>query len=318
MNPVASVIVPTFGDAVFLEYSLKSIRRQTVPDIEILVLCDNASPNVLGMLQGMSAEDPRIRYFAYEKGRNRGAERRGEMIRRSASENIFYCCHGDMWFQNHIETLLPVLETAPLAHTIQMDRNTPEGLLAGGPDLAYFLHYDLQNPDMRRLMLEGFHGAPYNFFGITVTAHTKSAYLGLAEGWVNDSGDVFGDLYVWRQFLARYGDACKSVPLVTTIKFSTTLRCGMTAAQRREEMARYYADLDTPAFKEAMQGWILDYICQENTASMLRQESIVTYQKQVSMLAEQLKSPPLRRWLSRITPLRKMVHAYRRMKRKAE
>ena len=70
----ATVIMPTFGQAEFAVWPIKSVQAQTVRDIEICILCDGSSENMVGFFNAFAKEDPRIRVFSFPKGPRNGEE----------------------------------------------------------------------------------------------------------------------------------------------------------------------------------------------------------------------------------------------------
>ena len=63
----ATVIIPTFGNAKFARWAVKSVQRQTVTDIEICIICDGSPENMVSFFNNMRKEDPRIKVFVFPK-----------------------------------------------------------------------------------------------------------------------------------------------------------------------------------------------------------------------------------------------------------
>ena len=85
-GPLASVIVPVYNVEPYLAQCVASLRGQTCPDLEIL-LVDDGSTDGSGLLcDGFAREDPRIRVIHKANGglssaRNAGLDRaRGTYI----------------------------------------------------------------------------------------------------------------------------------------------------------------------------------------------------------------------------------------------
>lgn len=60
-GPLVSIIVPVYNVAPYLERCLDSIRRQTYPDVEVLLVNDGSSDNSLPICQAYIASDHRFR-----------------------------------------------------------------------------------------------------------------------------------------------------------------------------------------------------------------------------------------------------------------
>lgn len=275
MKPKATVILPTFGDAAFCAYCLRTIQNQTVAELEIAILCDGSPGYMIEMLEGFQKNDPRIKIYNYPKSEYRASERRDTVIKNAKAPSIFYCCHGDLWLKFHVEALLEKLKTAPLVHSVQTEINLP-GLRKNGNNMIYnLLDQSLSDPEERSKLIHGLNGQPYNFFGITVAAHTKEAYLSLPEGWIANPG-IWTDLYLWRQFITKYGGQCISMPIVTTLKFPTHQRKGqMSAEERKEELEEFFHQIDSPLFQAQLCAWIRKYIDARNEACKQENEKLI-------------------------------------------
>ena len=47
----ATVIIPTFGQAEFAVWPIKSVQAQTVRDIEICIICDGSPENMVDFMR---------------------------------------------------------------------------------------------------------------------------------------------------------------------------------------------------------------------------------------------------------------------------
>lgn len=93
--PQVSVIVPIYNQEKYLEQCMKSIRRQTLKDIEIICVDDGSTDRSLSMIRKMAAGDSRILILTEENAgagvaRNKGlAHAKGEYITFLDSDDIF-------------------------------------------------------------------------------------------------------------------------------------------------------------------------------------------------------------------------------------
>lgn len=60
-TPLVSVIVPCYNAARFLRKCLKSIAKQTHQNLEILLVNDGSTDNILSIMQELAAQDDRTR-----------------------------------------------------------------------------------------------------------------------------------------------------------------------------------------------------------------------------------------------------------------
>jgi hypothetical protein len=117
MDPYASVIIPSHDRAATLAAAVASVQRQTVPNIEILIVGDGATAEVTSVAQALAAADPRVRFHAFEKGPTDGGLNIDRAVHSAHSERIFFNDDDDVWLRQHVEVIGPLLETADIADT---------------------------------------------------------------------------------------------------------------------------------------------------------------------------------------------------------
>ncbi|AVR43902.1 hypothetical protein C7S20_00660 [Christiangramia fulva] len=73
MNDLVSIIIPTFNRAHFLRQSLASVKNQTYPNWECLVVDDGSQDETEAMLREISEKDSRFCYLKRPSERKKGA-----------------------------------------------------------------------------------------------------------------------------------------------------------------------------------------------------------------------------------------------------
>lgn len=99
-----TVIIPTYNWPTVLPYSIGSVRAQTVSDWELLVIGDGCTDESEEVVRAI--DDPRISWFNL---RNNGKSQVGPNnlgLALAGADLIAYCGHDDLWFPDHLETLL--------------------------------------------------------------------------------------------------------------------------------------------------------------------------------------------------------------------
>jgi glycosyltransferase involved in cell wall biosynthesis len=239
----ATVIIPTFGNAKFARWAIKSVQDQTVKDIEICVICDGSPENMVSFFRSMEQDDPRIRVFSYPKSPRTGEPYREIVIRQTTGRIICYCSHDDLWLPDHIQVVEKALKKCWFTHTLHAYVNVPqvvkeENTLFGG------IYGISLNREMIKRMLSG-----ENYFGLTFGAHTRKCYYKLEEGWATTPRkDIATDLYMWCKFLSAYGGHCKSTMKITALNFRQPDRKDWSEQQRDEELGIYFEKIHDPAF----------------------------------------------------------------------
>ena len=72
-----SIIVPVYNAEKYLKKCLDSLLRQTLEDIEIIVINDGSTDNSLEILNSYAAKDPRIKVISQENSKQGAARNRG-------------------------------------------------------------------------------------------------------------------------------------------------------------------------------------------------------------------------------------------------
>ncbi len=95
--PPVSVVMPAFNAAATVDVALRSIREQTLGDIEIIIVDDGSTDATGRIIGAQAAADPRIRMISWANNRgvveamNRGvAESTGELVARMDSDDYAY------------------------------------------------------------------------------------------------------------------------------------------------------------------------------------------------------------------------------------
>lgn len=108
--PLVSVIVPTFNRPDRLVEALRSILQQTYPNFEIIVVND-AGTEVENLVSSLNSSG-KITYIKH--GRNRGlAAARNTGIKLSKGTYIAYLDDDDLYYPDHLETLVRFLKGSP-------------------------------------------------------------------------------------------------------------------------------------------------------------------------------------------------------------
>ena len=102
--PLVSVVVPVFNVEKYIRRCIESIQKQTIKDIEIIVVDDSTPDNSIEIVEEMAKADDRIRIIRHE--RNMGlmwARRTGYMA--ANGEFIGFCDSDDYLPINALELL---------------------------------------------------------------------------------------------------------------------------------------------------------------------------------------------------------------------
>lgn len=150
MNPLVSVVIPTYNRPDYLRSTIASALAQTYRNIEVIVQ-DNASPVDLARWIA-SFDDPRVRFYRNEKNIGSHANITTAM-RRATGKYVAWLFDDDLWHPDFLTQLVPALEGAPDCVIAFADYDLIDG---DGKVLA-----DLTESELRfygnHLIAEGYH-----------------------------------------------------------------------------------------------------------------------------------------------------------------
>ncbi|PIQ84097.1 MAG: hypothetical protein COV75_04030 [Candidatus Omnitrophica bacterium CG11_big_fil_rev_8_21_14_0_20_63_9] len=96
--PLVSVIIPTFNRAAMLREALESALRQTVKNIEVIVIDDGSTDDTFQVAQ---AAGDKVRYFLQPNQGVAAARNRG--IREARGRYVAFLDSDDLWLPNKLE-----------------------------------------------------------------------------------------------------------------------------------------------------------------------------------------------------------------------
>jgi glycosyltransferase involved in cell wall biosynthesis len=106
-----SVIIPTYNYGRFLRESIGSVQKQTVEDVEILVVDDGSTDDTPEIVQSLAAEDPRVEYLPMP--RTGVSDARNHGLEHARGEFIAYLDADDRWRPDKLELQLSMMRSEP-------------------------------------------------------------------------------------------------------------------------------------------------------------------------------------------------------------
>lgn len=110
MQPLVSVIIPTYNRASFLEKSVQSVVSQTIKDIEIIVINNYSTDNTLDIIR--SFNDNRIKIINFKNG-GVIAKSRNQGMMHATGKYIAFLDDDDLWCTDKLELQIKYLESHP-------------------------------------------------------------------------------------------------------------------------------------------------------------------------------------------------------------
>ena len=121
-SETVSVIVPIYNAETTLRRCLSSLRKQTYPDLEILMLDDGSTDGSPDICREFADADPRFRFFPLPPRHNVAAVRNSG-LERFTGEYLMFADADDLVSDNYVERLLEVLKESgcDLASCVALD-----------------------------------------------------------------------------------------------------------------------------------------------------------------------------------------------------
>ena len=109
IEPLVSVIMPTYNSGKFLAESIESILNQTYKHLELLITDDCSSDeDTINLLEKYQKEDNRVRVVSLKQNSGPGVAR-NHSIERAQGQYIAFCDSDDRWMPNKLEIQLATM-----------------------------------------------------------------------------------------------------------------------------------------------------------------------------------------------------------------
>jgi glycosyltransferase involved in cell wall biosynthesis len=227
--PYASVIVPTHDRASTLPTAIASIQRQTVRNIEIVIVGDGVTPQVREIAAALAANDERIVFCDWPKAPNRGGSHRDRAVRAACAERIFYSDDDDILLPDHVERLGSVLDECDCA-------DSPAASVTLSGQIQVSLPNHRRGP-VRDALADGIVRVTFD----THFAHRKATYERIGPLWTDVEQGITAKFL---QGFARVPWVTwRTLSCVTALSFHGAARRYMSASDRAAEHLRYSEDV---------------------------------------------------------------------------
>ncbi len=226
-----AAILPLYNGRPWIEQSIRSILEQTVPPDELIVIDDGSTDDGVGIVQEFASEHPQIRLVRQPNAGQSAA--RNHAISLCTSEWIALIDQDDIWYPNHIEDLINLIQGHRGLRLGWVYSDFDDIDLEGRMVARNFIeHMDVDNPkrDLQRVLRQGFIIQP------SATLISRAAILDVGGFDERLSGYEDDDLFL-RIFLANYDNAFLERPTSQWRIHSTS----SGGSDRMEESLRIYS-----------------------------------------------------------------------------
>lgn len=250
-HPSVSVVIPTFNRARFLPAAVQSVRDQTWPCLEIIIVDDGSSDDTEQMVAGLGGD---VRYIRQANAGPASARNRG--IEAARGDLVAFLDTDDRWLPEKLARQVAILEREPSVALVSADMAIEDSAGTRWFD-SNFAHRGLAKrfteldgrpiPDAPRLLLK------VNFINTSTVLVRRSV---LRETGSFDTRLRYGeDLELWLRIAARHRIACE--PTVQEIR----VEHAANVTKSVEPMLLGYvhmAEVIREWARDLMPGWGLD------------------------------------------------------------
>lgn len=146
-----SVVIACFNVAAYLDETLKSVRSQTLSQIEILVVDDGSTDSTRQIIEAHAASDARVRAIIFD--RNRGVvTARNAALEIASGEFVAMIDGDDVWLPTALEDRLSIADAFPEAVVIATEFTLFSGKVPPPP----FAPKIAQGPRARAMLAEAY------------------------------------------------------------------------------------------------------------------------------------------------------------------
>lgn len=130
-----TVVIPAYNAARTIASTLESVIAQTHTNWEAVVVDDRSTDDTRAIVEGLAAQDSRIRLLALEKNHGAPAAPRNRGVESAASPWVAFLDSDDLWHPQKLELQLEALSAEGGSFSCTAMRDFPDGASVTDTDL---------------------------------------------------------------------------------------------------------------------------------------------------------------------------------------
>lgn len=127
MNPLVSIITPSYNSAKFIAETIQSVQNQTYPNWEMIIVDDGSSDETESVVLSINQNDNRIQF--HKLSQNSGpAVARNTGIEKATGDYMTFIDADDIWFPTFIENNIKTIQETGIPFVFSSYRRANEQL----------------------------------------------------------------------------------------------------------------------------------------------------------------------------------------------
>ena len=116
MQPLVSIITPSFNSEKFISATLQSVQNQTHKNWEMIIVDDCSQDKTVAIIESFIENDPRIQLYKLEENSGAGIAR-NTAIKTAKGDYIAFLDADDLWKPEKLQKQLVFMQTNNLPFT---------------------------------------------------------------------------------------------------------------------------------------------------------------------------------------------------------
>ncbi len=205
-TPIVSVVVPAYNVERYLDDALRSLRAQTLADIEIIVVDDGSSDATRAIAMRHAADDPRVRVHSRDVPSGKPSIPRNVALAAARGRYVAFLDADDTSVPTRLATMVRALELTGARFGFSDKRRlyvatgelTPESTLAAANFVTNAAPYIECTDGTVYLCRQNFPAFLFTFIAVnTSTVIFDRALLAIEHTWFDESLVCFEDVDLW-------------------------------------------------------------------------------------------------------------------------
>ena len=230
INPLVSVIIPSYNGLPFLKDAVKSVLEQTYKNFELIIVDDSSKDNTHRYILSLIKKDKRIKYFKTPKNTGTTAAARNFGIKKSKGEFLSFLDADDLWYKQKLQKQIDNLKKNTVISCTSCNYKK-ENTIRTSSFLITIFRIILQKFFMSMIIRKGYFWL-YVYNPIIVSSVLIKREIFNSYKFVEDVNQR-EDLDLWLKLMTKHN---KNIVFIDKILVTITRRVKSVSADRTREL----------------------------------------------------------------------------------